>query len=44
MPRKTKMSDIKGFFLLLIVLGAMYLGVKAEAEVEAGLQLVIFER
>ena len=42
MPRKTTMSDIKEFFLLLIVLGAMYLGVKAEAE--AGLQLVIFER
>ena len=29
------MSGIKGFFLLFMVLGAMYLGAQAEAEAEA---------
>ena len=34
-PRKNKMSGIKGFFLLFMVLGAMYLGAQAEAVAEA---------
>ena len=34
MPRKSKMSGIKGFFLLFMILGAMYLGAQAEAEAD----------